>query len=288
MTPIPHLVVIIPVHNRINHTRRCVDSILNTAAHNIDLEILIIDDGSTDGTYKFFSELSSKISVEKGSGTLFWTGAVRLGIESILNRRVSIPDYICLANNDTIFNNRTLPELIEFLSSINNKGIACSLALAGTDLPRAIKSASTVENWYLNKTKHWYLGLTQATASQQEPQKVDFVTARCLLHPTALFQEVGNYDAHNFPHYGGDDEFGSRMKKHGYGAYLVPASTVEMQGSIEKQLSFYDTLFSIRSSMNLKKVFCFSMIVPPKCARVSYFLVALIKSLVVACKNSIR
>ena len=285
MTHIPHIVIIIPVHNRINHTRRCVESILNATASNIELEILIVDDGSTDETYEFFSKLSSNISVEKGSGELFWTGAVRFGIELILSRKAAIPNYICLANNDTIFNDRTLPELIDFLSSINDKGIACSLAVAGTDLPIAIKSASTVESWYLNKTKHWYLGLTLEAASQQEPKKVDFVTARCLLHPTTLFEEVGNYDAYNFPHYGGDDEFGARMEKYGYSAYLVPASTVKMQGSVAKNLSFYETLFSIRSSMNLKKVFTFSTTVPPKGARVSFFLVALIKSFAAACKN---
>ena len=54
----PLITVIVPVYNIIEYLPRCVESICNQTYRN--LEILLVDDGSTDGTDKLCDELAKK------------------------------------------------------------------------------------------------------------------------------------------------------------------------------------------------------------------------------------
>lgn len=51
--------VIIPVWNAHDYIRRCVDSIVNQTYEN--LEILLVDDGSTDDSYKYAESMRKKM-----------------------------------------------------------------------------------------------------------------------------------------------------------------------------------------------------------------------------------
>ena len=53
----PLISVIVPVYNVMNYLPRCVDSIRNQTYQN--LEILLVDDGSTDGTGELCNRLGA-------------------------------------------------------------------------------------------------------------------------------------------------------------------------------------------------------------------------------------
>ncbi|MCS7278565.1 MAG: glycosyltransferase family 2 protein [Thermodesulfobacteriaceae bacterium] len=53
--------IIIPTYNRINQVVEAIDSALNQIC-NSSYEVIVIDDGSTDGTEKFLSEYQKKVS----------------------------------------------------------------------------------------------------------------------------------------------------------------------------------------------------------------------------------
>ena len=57
--------VIIPVYNSENFLRQTIDSILNQSYS--DIELIAIDDGSTDNTYSILEEYGSKIILKKQS-----------------------------------------------------------------------------------------------------------------------------------------------------------------------------------------------------------------------------
>lgn len=56
----PLVTVYIPTYNRLNLLRRAVESALNQDYENI--ELIVVDDGSSDGTVEYLKELSSKES----------------------------------------------------------------------------------------------------------------------------------------------------------------------------------------------------------------------------------
>ena len=50
--------IIIPVYNIVHYIERCVDSVINQTFNNC--EIIIVDDGSTDGGYEKCDNLAKK------------------------------------------------------------------------------------------------------------------------------------------------------------------------------------------------------------------------------------
>lgn len=54
----PLVSVIVPVYNTEKYLRKCLDSLINQTLR--DIEIILIDDGSTDGSCKIIEEFEQK------------------------------------------------------------------------------------------------------------------------------------------------------------------------------------------------------------------------------------
>ena len=72
------LYLVIPVFNRLPFTRTCLQA-LRQQTHT-GFKIIVVDDGSTDGTALVLAREFPEVEVLIGSGNLFWTAAVNLGI----------------------------------------------------------------------------------------------------------------------------------------------------------------------------------------------------------------
>src|ERR1044071_9943972 len=94
---LPAIYIIIPVHNRLEATRRCLESLRNQMFTRF--QILLVDDGSTDGTSEFVKENYPDVMLLTGDGNLWWTGAINLGIRYALLRG-SANDAVLVINND--------------------------------------------------------------------------------------------------------------------------------------------------------------------------------------------
>ena len=49
-----------------------------------EVDYLIVDDGSNDGTQQIVKETYPEVEILSGDGNLWWTGAMHLGVEYIL------------------------------------------------------------------------------------------------------------------------------------------------------------------------------------------------------------
>ena len=116
---------------------------------------------------------------------------------------------------------------------IKEKYLFSALTVSNKDKRKIIKTGSIVKSWMLNITKHVFVGLKLKNVIKK-PVEVDFVTARCLLHPAEIFKIAGNYNSKLFPHYGGDDEFSMRIKKYGYSTLVVPNIIVYLKDNKKK------------------------------------------------------
>jgi GT2 family glycosyltransferase len=281
--------VIIPVHNRLKFTINCLSSLKRQNNYK-KLNIIIIDDASTDDTNEYLKKNFPEVIVLNGTGSLFWCGAVYFGIEYIM--KICAPsDWVLLVNNDIELSPDAISNLVSISEIKARKTLVGALAVSSDDRKTIIKSGTVVESWFLNKTKHLHKGLQLDEITNKDPVEVDFLTGRCLLHPVEMFSVAGNYDAKTFVHYGGDDEFSMRVKKFGYSTLLCPSSIVflksnEITKSAETSMKkFFFTFFSIRSSSNIFNKFNLAIKVVPFYAKISFFIIGFLKSLFIFLKN---
>ena len=97
-----NIYVLIPVFNRIKYTKTIIKCLRGQTLKK-NLKVYIVDDGSTDGTGAWLKK-QSDINTINGTGSLLWTGAINLGLKTIL-KKANLQDWLLLINNDVEINN---------------------------------------------------------------------------------------------------------------------------------------------------------------------------------------
>ena len=104
----PRVLALMTVHNRRETTRRCLE-LLDVAAAGVDLRRIIVDDGSTDGTFEMLTQLRRHGDVVvRGPGDLFWAGGMRRAFEEISGPY----DHLLLLNDDVVLRPDALSALL--------------------------------------------------------------------------------------------------------------------------------------------------------------------------------
>lgn len=108
------LSIIVPVYNLKNYIEKCVESIINNIG-NINYELIIIDDGSTDGSSEILDNLKSKYSSiivkHKPNGGV--SSARNLGIE------ISSGKYLMFIDGDDMVD-ASISQVVELLKEEND------------------------------------------------------------------------------------------------------------------------------------------------------------------------
>ena len=114
--------VIILTWNSEKYIKNCIESVFNDASlSNVSIEIIVVDNGSMDGTVKILEQLQEKypnlkvIKLEKNLGT---TVPRNIAIKK------SLGEYIFILDSDTEVQAGTLKTLIETIESGSKVGVA--------------------------------------------------------------------------------------------------------------------------------------------------------------------
>ncbi len=97
--------IVMPVHNRRKTTVQCLKSLERIDKTGLEIHIIVVDDGSTDGTTEAIQKMFPEIEIISGDGTLFYVGGTNRGISAALKRN---PDYILTVVDDSIFHEQFL------------------------------------------------------------------------------------------------------------------------------------------------------------------------------------
>lgn len=89
--------VIIPVYNRKNFIRHCLESVLAQDFKG-DYEIIVVDDGSTDGTVEILKEFSSRVKLHLSPANQGVSSARNQGARLAQGQFVAMIDSDCLAH----------------------------------------------------------------------------------------------------------------------------------------------------------------------------------------------
>lgn len=110
------LVFLTAVYNRKDKTLHCLQQITEVLnKKNIDYDVLIVDDSSTDGTKQSIEEHYPKFKVITTPGNYYWAGAMRYGVSQIPKIFGEDFDHLIAFNDDSNFYEDALEEFIEKL-----------------------------------------------------------------------------------------------------------------------------------------------------------------------------
>ncbi len=135
------LYIILPVHNRITTTAIFIRCLLEQSFS--DYHLLLVDDGSTDGTADFVRKEIARCTVITGDGSLWWAGGLQKGLDWVKQHADSAGD-ILMINDDVRFGQDFLAHGVELLSRYHKTLI---LAQAYSEQTGALVDKGVRINW---------------------------------------------------------------------------------------------------------------------------------------------
>ena len=103
--------IVLPVHNRIDETKLFIQALKRQTYK--DFHLILVDDGSSDGTADYISNEMSNLTILKGNGKLWWAGSLEKGRKHLLNlKEMTDGNIIMIINNDTTFDELFLSNII--------------------------------------------------------------------------------------------------------------------------------------------------------------------------------
>jgi len=205
--------ILTAVHNDLEDTKKLLSSIY--AQTFKDVEVFLVDDGSTDGTSKYIKSNYPKVNVIEGDGNLWWTASLNLGLKKILEKAKE-DDFVWIINNDCFFSKDVLGKLLLFVKSLKGKKNIVGSIVLDAKTKRVFESGVKI-NWRKLKFKQ---------SNLKKGEKIDALPTKGTLYPVKAFKELSLFDAKHFPHYFSDYEYTIRAKRSGYRLLICPASKI--------------------------------------------------------------
>lgn len=201
-------------HNRRDITLRCLAALFQQSLPECELQVFLIDDGSTDGTSEAVAEQFPQVRIGRGSGKLFWNRGMHMAFSMALAEDF---DYYLWLNDDTILNEDALALEIDTARELRDRGIDAIVT-------GSTKDAVTGVFTYGGYARHgrW---LPPLFLHQHPDPEVALpcvtMNGNCTLIPRAVAKVVGNIDPH-YQHSFGDVDYGLRATAAGFAVYAVP------------------------------------------------------------------
>ena len=197
MTPIVN--IILPVYNRREVTERFIECLI--AQSYIYYRLLLIDDGSSDGTYEMVKSKVNNLAVIKGKGDWWWAGSLQQGIKWLEKNEADDNEIVMFANDDVTFDESFLQKAIEILNGENNIFLLPQVYDEKTDM--IIESGVEAD---LSR-------MTFKPATSKK--KINCLPTRCLFMRITDLKKVGGFRPRILPHYWSDYEFTIRAFRKG-------------------------------------------------------------------------
>ncbi len=247
----PRLFVVIPVHNRKDITRSCLQHVSSQSVK--EFSTVVVDDGSTDGTDEMVSIEFPDVVLLRGDGQLWWAGAMNLGVQYCLAQGAS---HILSLNDDT----EPSPGFIERMLAASKAAPSSLIGAFAVDAhSRRPVFGGEIIDWRWAKYRPLLSELTEQ--DQKGLHEVTHAPGRGLLIPAEVFATVGLFDSRHFPQTIADYDLSHRALKSGYKIYcdydnplpVFPNASGDRELRRNKSIGNYRRhLFGLKGGGNLK------------------------------------
>ncbi len=207
--------IVMPVWNRVELTKDCLTALAGLKDQP-EYELIVVDNGSTDGTTDFLRQLSGDVRVIVNKENLGFAKACNQGAAAARGK------YLVFLNNDTIPQPGWLTALVAEVDSYTEVGIVGSKLLYpdGT-----VQHAGVVRDCSRRLPYHIYKSFAASHPAVNQRREFQIVTAACLLIRRALFDEVGGFDE-GYVNGFEDADLCLKVRQRGYVIVYQPRSVV--------------------------------------------------------------
>ncbi|MFB9330238.1 glycosyltransferase family 2 protein [Paenibacillus aurantiacus] len=209
--------IIIPTYNQLAYLKSCIESIVGHTDQ--PYEIIVVDNGSTDGTAAYLRSISGQIRYRILDANRGFAGATNMGL------MMSKGKTLLLLNNDTIVTDRWLENLLACLNSDPRIGMVGPLTNYISGNQQIDVPYGTIEQMHefarefnRSDSAKWHL--------------TDRLTGFCLLFRRELLERTGyldeGYAIGNFE----DDDYNVRVRLQGYMLVVARDTFIHHFGSV--------------------------------------------------------
>jgi len=234
--------ILLPVHNRREITRDFIDCLTKQTWQNSHL--VLIDDGSTDGTEQMVRERIENLTVIRGNGDWWWAGSLQQGFNFLRNEGLSHDDYVLIINDDVVFGRDFLAKGISILDKNKQTLLLAQFQEGKNSPPQETGIHADLKT----------LSFPKASSSSD----INCMPTRGLFLRWRDFADIGGFHPKILPHFLSDYEFTIRAHKKGYRCLTSPDVIVSQNLHETRKVSldnssyfsYLGSFFSIKSYYN--------------------------------------
>lgn len=207
------LSVIILSYNTCDLLQRCL-SHLRTAAADREIEILVVDNGSTDGSREYLTTIADSAHVILNDHNAGFAGGNNQGLE------IASGDVILLLNSDAFVNKQAIDQALELFARNPRAGIV-GLRIDNPDGSLQAGSGSFPTFWDDLVTSAGIDQIRRQRDDRDSPRLVDWVHGACIFIRREAYRQIGGLDT-GFFMYSEEVEWCYRCWQHGWEVWYLP------------------------------------------------------------------
>ncbi len=234
--------IIIVNYNSFKILYECLDSIYNYTNKNMTFEIIVIDNNSDEGDIRYISRTYPQIKLIINSENCGFSAANNQGL------RIATGKYILFLNNDTLFVEDTISEILIFLEKVGEDCvIGCRLLNSDKTHQSSVVDKDTLSNsfgenfflYHIFKSKRSLNKYFYSDFEPKEPTEVSVVKGAFIFCSKKIVDELGGFDDRFF-FYAEETDFCFRAANAGYKVIYFPGTEIIHLGgaSTDKHLWF--------------------------------------------------
>ena len=214
-------------HNKLDCTRRCLSALITDSLCDESREMIVVDNGSTDGSKEWCDAELKEIGAKHGVPVKVIHNDSNIGCSYARNQAIAAAEgaYLVFVDNDVSPRTRAwMPKLRQLLDSGNDIGMV-GPKMVYTWRPHPIQCAGVG----ISRRGHVCFrgrGEPIDTLRFNEQREVQCLISACLMIPARLIEAYGGFDEAFHPVQFEDFDLCYRLREAGYRALYTPA--VEM------------------------------------------------------------
>jgi len=213
--------VIIAVFNRIEHTLHVLKCLEAQSFQEFD--VVVVDDGSSDGTTQIIQKQFPKVILVQGDGSWWWARSMNEGFKLALAKGA---DVLITLNNDVNFNKELIASLLHLHRQKPKSLIGC-LNIVVKKQKYIFFSGIKAISWWKAKEYKYHKAFTLLDKPLRGLHASKCLNGRGTLIPVEVFNAIGLYDNKHFPQYAADYDYTLRAARSGFKSWISWDNTIE-------------------------------------------------------------